>query len=327
MSKTDPSATSGRLQRIRDDALSLEAAYPDYYEMRGLSKEDLMLLASQRLVSLGIAEAENVVWVSEHVDIVTLRVLAKARLLHRLVELLDRRGDVESGLRFARSRGCDEQESLDAVEDAVVSVIQRGHGLKIEETLLRFFRTILWEKISDAIERKGKRLQLEEAYLQYAPCRPPSQPTSPLELVSATEARDLLISSLNGADLPFARKASLLLKYGAGWTTGEIACLLGMSPGQVDTMNHRTREQIRARLQGSRDELVGVANSSGDHAAQIQVFARSLAEKREQAAVVLHSIFSQPAKDVMDLCGVSEVRLQQLSASADSREGRNARPK
>lgn len=152
------------LEQIRDDALSLEAAYPDYYEMRGLSAEDAVSLASQRLVARGIGAAKEPAWTRHHVDTVTIRVLAEERLLQRLVELLDSRGDIQSGLRFGRSRGCNEHEALDAVEDAIVSLVQRGHGLKAEDTLLRFFRTILWEKVSDLLAKKTTRAKLDDSY-------------------------------------------------------------------------------------------------------------------------------------------------------------------
>ena len=286
--------------------------------MRGVTEAELVSLASQSLIASGITEANDRQWVAHHIDVVTIRVLAKKSLFHRLVELLDHRDDIKRGLAFARSRGCDEHEALDAVEDAMVALLQRGHGLKTEDTLLRFFRTILWEKINDLVEKRVTRKKHQEVYTQQAKSTRTEALESPYNLITAHEARDLLFSSLQGVDIPVERKASLFLKYGAGWTSEEIASLLGKNTVQVDTMNHRTRLQIRSRLGNRREQFVSVSSVSIDHAAQVQSIARCLAEKREQAALILHAIFSIPMDDVTALCGISSLRLQELASLARS---------
>ena len=52
MKQTDDSAspTLTRIQQIRDDALTLEAAYPGHYDMRGVTEAELVSLASQSLI-------------------------------------------------------------------------------------------------------------------------------------------------------------------------------------------------------------------------------------------------------------------------------------
>jgi RNA polymerase sigma factor (sigma-70 family) len=308
-----------RLGRLRTAARELADTYPENYRNDDLTPAQRVELAAEGMLRRGIASAADVAWVARHADPVTLRVTARESLFHRLVKQLQDRDDIGRAVAFARSRGLRETEAYDVVEDAIMTLLRRGLATRPQDMLLRAFRTILWELISDAHEKASRQRALAAAALRDVSAAPAAvRSMTPARASAAAEGRAVLRSRIRGADLGIRQKAALLLKHAAGWTSQSIGELLGVAPGQVDVMNHRSRAALRASCPELADLAGDIAGPATDGSAAIEALAARLPAMPERAGLLLHGLFDLPAGDVASFCGVTEARLAHLVATASS---------
>jgi RNA polymerase sigma-70 factor (ECF subfamily) len=98
--------------------------------------------------------------------------------------------------------------------------------------------------------RRGREKRLQDRIRERAAGAPP--PGDPLEWLLLEERREIVQRAL--AKLPPGRAEILTLKYGEGWSYGEIALRLGITESAVESRLHRARRLLRDEIQRTSSE-------------------------------------------------------------------------
>jgi RNA polymerase sigma-70 factor (ECF subfamily) len=147
-----------------------------------------------------------------------------------------------------------DDDALDAVQDAMMKLVQSYGTRGIEEWRPLFYR-ILTNRIHDLQRRRTVRgrimawLPLRDAEDEedFDPiAQAPSPELNPARRLEIDEAIGVLEAALQ--DLPPRQQQAFLLRNFEGLDVSETACAMGCSEGSVKTHYFRALETLRARL-------------------------------------------------------------------------------
>ncbi len=148
-----------------------------------------------------------------------------------------------------RCTGRDEQFCLDAVQNAMLRVINRLKPLDTEAALAAWLTTAVRNAAIDLL-RKEQRLRRRHREQALHNAHPSVADAATLN--DAAERMIWLREQLANAE-PAAVRA-LDMRYRLGWTLARIASTLHLSPGAVDGRINRTIAQLRTAAQEDNHE-------------------------------------------------------------------------
>ncbi|MGA9521640.1 MAG: sigma-70 family RNA polymerase sigma factor [Myxococcaceae bacterium] len=154
-------------------------------------------------------------------------------------------------LAFARRRGLDVEEALDAVQDSFISFLQLPQARAIArepEEALKFLSVILRHNVMNRqrkVARHARAALLLEAQAA----------TADVESSESLVARAEELARVNGCILRMARlqRSVIMLSLLDEQPREEVARTLGVSPGYVRVLLHRAREHVRSCEDGHDD--------------------------------------------------------------------------
>ena len=129
-----------------------------------------------------------------------------------------------------------EAAALDAVDEAVYRGLVSCGRLRQEEFFTTWITRILINVCNDELRRRRREIAVEEL------------PETAAEAFDALPLRDAV------ARLPEKLRTAVHLYYAEGYSTEEIAALLGVPATTVRTRLHRARRQLKDLLGGMDDE-------------------------------------------------------------------------
>ncbi len=132
----------------------------------------------------------------------------------------------------------EEDAAWDAVQDTWVAIVKGIRRLQDEAAFPRWAYKILSNRCADWVRERQRERKLSDRSAPGGIC---CQETSGGEY-------DSLKSAL--ARLPGGQRALLSLRYADGYSTGEIAEILGVPEGTVKSRLHHAREQLRRLMEG-----------------------------------------------------------------------------
>ena len=155
-------------------------------------------------------------------------------------------------LAFARRRGLDAEDALDAVQDSFSSFFQLPQARAISrepEEALKFLFVILRHNVINR-QRKVAR-HARAALLLEAQAASSADVESSESLVARAEE----LARVNGCILRMARlqRSVIMLSLLDEQPREEVAKTLGISPGYVRVLLHRAREHVRSCEDGDHD--------------------------------------------------------------------------
>ncbi len=205
----------------------------------------------------GIVAAEAVSGGWRRVDAVPDTVVGPEEIKLERARELDRflAGVEQSAFRIARYHLADEDEALDAVQDAMIRLVRSYSRRPSEEWKPLFFR-ILQNRVRDALRRRTVRAKVmgflpgsfreapgDADPLQQAPDRRTPDPGTQLALDGAMVELQHAVG-----DLPARQKEAFLLRTIEALSVAETAQAMGCSEGSVKTHYSRAVHSLRARL-------------------------------------------------------------------------------
>lgn len=149
-------------------------------------------------------------------------------------------------VRYCRSRligSCGIQTADDVAQDILVAVCDAvARFVPGESAVLAFVFGIARNKIADAFRAAGRdRSTPSDAVPDAVDDEPGPEPAA----VTATET-DRLRMHLH--ELPAAHREVIVMRVALGYSAGEVAALLGSTPGAVRVTQHRAMTRLRALM-------------------------------------------------------------------------------
>jgi len=136
----------------------------------------------------------------------------------------------------------DRDTAWDAVQDTWVAIVKGMRRLQAAGAFPRWAYRILSARCADCMRKRQRQRKLSDRLA--------------VEANSAEDTCADVHDSLKGAlaRLPGERRALLGLRYAEGYSTGEIAEILGVPEGTVKSRLYHAREQLRRLMEGRSDE-------------------------------------------------------------------------
>ena len=167
-------------------------------------------------------------------------------------------------LRFAQLQLRDEQLAEDLVHDALVSAMAGAEGFAGRAALKTWVLTILRNKISDALRRQGRSINIssmapdeaslddafETLFRSNAHWKPEARPgdwTDPHEALRQRQFWDVFEACLD--HLPENTARVFMMREFLEFDTEEICRELGINPGNCHVILHRARNGLRRCLE------------------------------------------------------------------------------
>lgn len=182
--------------------------------------------------------------------------LANHGALDRFLSSVERRAFL-----MARTALRDEQDALDAVQDAMLLLVRKYRNKPEDEWRLLFFR-ILNNRIRDVIRRRNVRNRFTgwlpgflresdeaEDPLQQVSDVPSNNPARNLERRESIEALSLAVEAL-----PPRQQQAFMLRCWEGLSTAETAEIMKCSEGSVKTHYSRALHYLQERLEEHRND-------------------------------------------------------------------------
>lgn len=152
----------------------------------------------------------------------------------------------------------DEQEALDAVQEAFVKLAEK-YGDKPAEELAPLFWMILRNKITDK-QRRGKIRRMREVLFSAFGSGEDGDEQDPLEFLQADdgqksqEYRSAKVRVMGALDeelrkLPARQREAFLLRHLEGLDLAQTALAMGCTEGSVKTHTHRAMQGLREGLE------------------------------------------------------------------------------
>lgn len=158
------------------------------------------------------------------------------------------------GFLMARLALGNEQDALDAVQDAMLRLVQRYAARPAEEWRALFYR-ILQNRITD-LHRRRRVSSLITAWLPRQgeedapdPVQELADPAGvdPLRQLAGERRGEALLAAL--ARLPERQRQAFMLRCWEGLSTAETASAMGCSEGSVKTHYFRALQTLREQLE------------------------------------------------------------------------------
>lgn len=175
--------------------------------------------------------------------------MTTSRALEQFLASVEKRA-----FKIARLGLRNDDDALDAVQDAMMSLVQSYAARDAEEWRPLFYR-ILTNRIRDLLRRRTVRGRI----MAWLPMRQaeddeeidpiaqaPSPEVTPARRLELDEAIGVLEKAVT--ELPPRQQQAFLLRNFEGLDVGETAAAMGCSEGSVKTHYFRALESLRARL-------------------------------------------------------------------------------
>lgn len=142
--------------------------------------------------------------------------------------------------RLAQAQLRDRDAALDAVQDAMMRLVQK-YAHKPEEQWAPLFFRILQNRVRD-MQRFNQRFVDDAEFLLDGPA-----PDSPEDQLAQREAIVELEKAL--ADLPRRQREAVLLRVWEGFDVADTAAIMGCGQGSVKTHLSRAMQALRSKVE------------------------------------------------------------------------------